>query len=460
MEKTHRTDKRITGERGILVGCGLSDYGEGTSLEVLDELAELAKTAEVVEVARFYQRRPRPDTSCCVGKGKVQEVASAVREHEANVVLFDNDLTPRQVRNLEERLSCKVLDRSEIILDIFASHAKTLEAKLQVELAQLNYTRPRLKRMWTHLSRIAGQGGIGSRGPGEKQIETDRRLIDRRIHALEQEIVEINSRKERIVSTRRDEFTVSLVGYTNAGKSTLMNQLTGAGVYEADKLFATLDTKTSDFNLPNGTRVLLSDTVGFIENLPHHLVASFHATLEEVRRARLLLHVVDGSSAAVERQIETVHRVLEKELGLKDQEEIIVFNKSDAVEDPVAFNVLKDRHRDHITLSALTGEGVKDLIAVIEAFDERSRRTLDLLLPASDGKTMAELNRLGQVHSTGLHRERRGSQGELAGRLLQSFRALHSTGGSVIQAGIKDPLLLRPPAARWPRLFPTSATTP
>ena len=293
-------------------------------------------------------------------------------------------------------MGCKVLDRSEVILDIFASHARTQEARLQVELAQLRYTLPRLKRMWTHLSRIVGQGGIGSRGPGEKQIETDRRIIDRRLHALEQEIDEINRRKERQVATRSDALTVALVGYTNAGKSTLMHRLTGADVYQADQLFATLDTKTSHFELPSGKRVLLSDTVGFIENLPHHLVASFHATLEEVRQARLLLHVVDASSPAVVRQIETVRTVLDQ-IGVEDREELLVFNKIDAVEDQMELNVLRNRYQHFVEVSALTGRGIEDLVAAILAFDDRNRRVLDLKLGHGDGKVMARLNELGDV---------------------------------------------------------------
>ena len=327
----------------------------------------------------------------------MKEIASLVFENEADAVLFDDELSPRQVRNLEKEIGCKVLDRSEVILDIFATHAKTLESRLQVELAQLRYTRPRLKRMWTHLSRIAGQGGIGSRGPGEKQIETDRRIIDRRLHALEQEIEEIKTRKERQVATRSDRLTVALVGYTNAGKSTLMTRITGAEVYRADKLFATLDTKTSDFSLPSGRKVLLSDTVGFIDKLPHYLVASFHATLEEVRQARLLLHVVDSSQPNALAQIETVHRVLEEELEIREYEEIVVLNKIDAVEDLVELSILKERCPHHVAVSAKTGEGIDDLIAAITDFDERSRCELDLELAAADGRTLAELSRIGDI---------------------------------------------------------------
>ena len=399
MDDSRPGAKRGKRQKGILVGAGLEDYGDDNELRVLDELAELAKTAGVRDVGRYFQRRANPDAATFIGKGKVEEICNGIREEEADVVLFDKDLTPRQVRNLEERLGMSVLDRSEVILDIFATHARTLEARLQVELAQLRYTRPRLKRMWTHLSRIAGQGGIGSRGPGEKQIETDRRIIDRKILGLERELDEIQSRKVRQVATRDSELTVSLVGYTNAGKSTLMNRLTGAGVEEANKLFATLDTKTSDFELPNGARVLLSDTVGFIKNLPHHLVASFHATLEETRQAKLLLHVVDAASSEAPEQIKTVRSVLETELDLgeEEREEIVVYNKVDAIEDRVELSILQERHGEGIAVSAATGEGIDELIAAVADFHDRDRPVLELAVPLADGKTQASLNALGEI---------------------------------------------------------------
>ncbi len=387
-------------ERAILVGAGMDDFSDDSEFHVLDELAELSRTAGCLPVGRLYQRRQVPDNKLFVGKGKAEEVASAVRDLEADVVLFDNDLTPRQLRNLEEVVGAKIIDRSEVILDIFADHAKTIDSRLQVELAQLRYLRPRLKRMWTHLSRIAGQGGIGSRGPGEKQIETDRRLIDRRLVQLERELDEIKARRERQVATRSSELTVSLVGYTNAGKSTLMNNLTDAGVYQADQLFATLDTKTSHFDLPSGHRIMISDTVGFIRDLPHHLVASFHATLEEVRQARLLLHVVDASSPDVMLQIETVNHVLEESLALTDRDELLVLNKIDCVEDIVAMNRLRSAFPDAIEVSALTGQGVDTLVAAIEEFDNDSRQIISLTLDAGDGRTLSQLNQHGEILET------------------------------------------------------------
>lgn len=395
--ETGERAKRKRPERAVLVGCGTADVQSDPDLKVLDELAELARTAGVESLERYYQKRPRPDTTFFVGKGKADEIAAGRRDVDADMVLFDVELTPRQVRNLEERMGCRVLDRSEVILDIFATHARTVEARLQVELAQLRYTRPRLKRMWTHLSRIAGQGGIGSRGPGEKQIETDRRIIDRRLFALEEELSEIHQRKERQVATRQDELTVSLVGYTNAGKSTLMNRITGTDVYQADQLFATLETKTSHFDLPNGHTVFLSDTVGFIENLPHHLVASFHATMEEVRQAKLLLHVVDANSPRLARHVATVNKVLFEEIGIEEPETILVLNKIDLVEDRTSLEAISADFDVVIPVSAKTGEGIDELLAAIARVDDAGRRVLELELSAGDGKTLAQLNRLGEV---------------------------------------------------------------
>ena len=252
-----------------------------------------------------------------------------------------------------------VVDRSEVILDIFASHARTFEAKLQVELAQLLYFRTRLKRLWTHLERI--EGGIGAgRGPGEKQLETDRRLIDKRIAKLRQSLEDIEKRREREVSGRNGQTTVSLVGYTNAGKSTLMNALTGADVYIADKLFATLDTRTRKWSLPNWGDVLLSDTVGFVRNLPHHLVASFRSTLEEARRADLLLHVVDASHPEAQEQVHAVYEVLE-DIGVSCDNVVLVLNKLDAVGDRSLVDVLRIKYGNAVTISAKTGEGLERL---------------------------------------------------------------------------------------------------
>ncbi|MGD9649002.1 MAG: GTPase HflX, partial [Pirellulales bacterium] len=293
MTEILRTDG-IAREGAILVGVVLPD--RRASDDPLEELGGLATTAGARVLGQLVQRREVPDKTTYLGKGKVDELKQHVEALDADVVLFDNDLSPAQTRNLERGLGVKVLDRTELILDIFAGRARTHEARLAVELAQLQYALPRLKRMWTHLSRL--KMGIGMRGPGEKQLEVDRRLVEKRIHDLKDELNEIQRRRQRQVEARYDRMTVSLVGYTNAGKSTLMNAMTGAGVLAEDKLFATLDTRTRRWMLPGWGPVLLSDTVGFIRDLPHHLIASFKATLEEARQANLLLHVADASNPA------------------------------------------------------------------------------------------------------------------------------------------------------------------
>ncbi|MDP7205891.1 MAG: GTPase HflX, partial [Pirellulaceae bacterium] len=287
----------------------------------LDELEGLARTAGTQVVGGIIQRRIKPNLATFLGKGKLEELEFLVDNHDADLVIFDNDLSPAQTRNLERALKRKVLDRTELILDIFASNARTRESRLAVELAQLEYSLPRLKHMWTHLSRL--KMGVGMRGPGEKQLETDRRLVEKRIVDLRRELKVIEGRKERQVSSRHDLMTVSLVGYTNAGKSTLMNTLTSAGVVAADKLFATLDTRTRRWQLPNWGPVLLSDTVGFIRNLPHRLIASFKATLEEARQAELLVHVADGSHPQVFEQVSAVYDVL-TELGIEEKSTLLV----------------------------------------------------------------------------------------------------------------------------------------
>ncbi|MFO0922206.1 MAG: GTPase HflX [Pirellulales bacterium] len=290
----------------------------------LEELAGLAKTAGTQVMAGVVQRRDHPDPATYLGKGKVDELKHAVEMHDADVVIFDNDLNPGQTRNLEKILECKVLDRTELILDIFASNARTYESRLAVELAQLEYSLPRLKRMWTHLSRQTM--GVGMRGPGEKQLEVDRRLAEKRIHELKLELAKVERRKAREVASRDGSLTVSLVGYTNAGKSTLMNTLTDADVEAVDKLFATLDTRTRKWHIPGFGSVLLSDTVGFIRDLPHRLIASFRATLEEARQADLLLHVADASNAAVLDQISAVYQVL-KEIGIEEKDTLLLLIK-------------------------------------------------------------------------------------------------------------------------------------
>jgi GTP-binding protein HflX len=305
----------VVSEAAVLVGVLLPDRKiDGPPLE---ELEGLAATAGVQVVGQLIQRRDAPDAATYIGHGKVEELTRLAAAMDADVVIFDNDLSPGQTRNLEKATDLKVLDRTELILDIFATRAQTAQARLAVELAQLEYAMPRLKRMWTHLSRQ--KKGVGLRGPGETQLEEDRRLVENKIKDLRRQLNTIERRKEREVAGRHDLLTVSLVGYTNAGKSTLMNTLTNAGVFVQDALFATLDTRTRRWQLPGWGPVLLSDTVGFIRQLPHHLIESFKATLAEARHADLLLHVADGSNPAVYDQIGAAYKVLE-EIGIQQKD--------------------------------------------------------------------------------------------------------------------------------------------
>jgi GTP-binding protein HflX len=367
----------------------------------LEELDQLARTAGADVRGTMLQRRDRPDPATFIGSGKVRELADRAAALGCDLILFDNELSPGQVRNLEAALERKVLDRTEVILDIFATHARTYQAKLQVELAQLEYALPRLRRLWTHLERIvAGHGsvggGIGTRGPGEKQIESDRRLARKRITELKREIARIASRKRREVAARAANYTIALVGYTNAGKSTILNALTGADALVEDKLFSTLDTKTRTWTLPSRQRVLLSDTVGFIRALPHHLVASFHATLEEVRQADLLLHVVDASRDEAADQIAAVRGVL-KEMGCDGVPVIGVLNKSDRVEDALALRVLERTFEDSVACSAKTGRGLDALAVSVERAIASRFVDMDLTIPAGDGRVLASIARFGRI---------------------------------------------------------------
>ncbi len=354
----------------------------------LSELYGLTTTAGACVVGTMLQKRQRPDAGTYLGHGKVEELTSLVQRTGADVVVFNNELSPGQIRNLEMATDTKVLDRTEVILDIFASRARTHEARLQVELAQLEYALPRLKRMWPHLSRM--EGGIGMRGPGEQQLEEDRRIVDRRITDLRHKIEDIHARKQREVASRASEQTIAIVGYTNAGKSTLMNALTGAGVLVEDKLFATLDTRTRQWQLGRLGRVLLSDTVGFIRDLPHHLVASFRATLEEVRQANLLLHVVDGSSASARDQIAAVQAVLD-ELGCRDKPTIMVLNKTDAVRDRSYLDVLRAAYPNSVAISARCRSGLDRLERLAEETLCRQFVELDVATSASNGRLLAYL---------------------------------------------------------------------
>jgi GTP-binding protein HflX len=363
----------------------------------LNELQGLVETAGAYPISGLIQRRSKPDATTYLGKGKVEELKRLVEFHAADVVIFDNDLSPAQTRNLEQTLNVKVLDRTELILDIFATHAQTYESRLAVELAQLEYSLPRLKRMWTHLSRL--KMGVGMRGPGEKQIEVDRRLVEKRIHDLKSDLEKIEMKKAQLVQSRRGMMTVSLVGYTNAGKSTLMNALTGADVLAADKLFATLDTRTRKWQLPNWGPVLLSDTVGFIRDLPHHLIASFKATLEETRQADLLLHVADASAPSVQDQISAVYRVLH-ELQVDEKDTLLVLNKVDRIAHKTTLDAILNRYPNAIAVSAKTRQGFDRLHQVVSDSLSRSFRDVDIEMHVDNGRLLAYLAAKGEILST------------------------------------------------------------
>jgi len=391
--------KAVRAERALL--AGLFDAREVDEPDLaLDELASLVEAAGGEVCGRTYQRR-RPGEAAghpatLVGKGKAEHIGELAEAHEASIVVFDNELSPAQIRELEKVVGRKVIDRSELILDIFASRARTREAKLQVELAQLQYTAPRLRGMWSHLERqqagtSAGGIGLGMRGPGEKQIEIDRRIVKKKLAQLKDELEAILRRKERAVRNRSDAaFTVGLVGYTNAGKSTLMNAVTDAETYSADQLFATLDTKTKRWRVKPGAEVMLSDTVGFVRKLPHHLVASFRSTLAEALNAHVLLHVIDASHPQVLDQVEAVEHVL-SELDCDMSRVLPVLNKIDRVEDKTVLAQLARRLQGAVSISAVTGTG---LPALADAVVERRRESwtrVSIRSSAGEGRVQALL---------------------------------------------------------------------
>jgi GTPase len=392
-----REELKVEARKAVLVAV-LLDNSPLDKEHALDEIRGLAEAAGVQVVGELVQRRESPHQATCLGRGKLRELKQLVESTEAELVVFDNNLSPAQGRNLEQELDTVIVDRSEVILDIFATHARTFESKLQVELAQLLYFRTRLKRMWTHLERI--QGGIGTgRGPGEKQIETDRRLIDQRIAELKKKLAQIERRRERTVSLRRNQTTVSLVGYTNAGKSTLMRALTGSDIFVADQLFATLETRTRKWPVPGWGDVLLSDTVGFVRDLPHHLVASFRSTLEEARHADLLLHLVDASHPEARHQIATVYQVL-GEIGVETNNVLLVLNKIDRVADRSWIDILRAQFKDCVSISAATGEGIDRLTEAVRTRLGDAIVDAELETSAGNGKVIAWLNEHAQIAET------------------------------------------------------------
>jgi GTP-binding protein HflX len=395
----HRDELTVHQEQAVLVGVSLPNR-PWTGADPLEELRGLATTAGASVVGELLQRRQDIIPGTYIGKGKLEELQQKVGAADADVIIFDNDLSPAQVRNLEKATECKVLDRSELILDIFATRARTTEARLQVELAQLEYALPRLRKMWAHLSRY--KGGIGLRGPGETQLEEDRRLVAQRIRDLRGRLGEVQARKQREVKSRHEELTVSLVGYTNAGKSTLMNALTGAGVYVEDKLFSTLDTRTRQWHIKDWGRVLLSDTVGFIRDLPHHLIASFKATLEETRQARLLLHVVDASNPAAEEQIKAVDQVL-KEIDCGSKPVLLVLNKIDRVRDPSYLHVLMKHHPRAVAVSAHTRQGLNELAEAVMEQLSADFADAEIVTVSGNGRLLAYLASHAEIYHQQFH---------------------------------------------------------
>ena len=380
-------------ERVVLVGVQTGDNDNVE--ESLDELEELASTAGAVTVGKIIQNREAVHPGTYIGKGKIEEVRAMVYAMDATGIICDDELSPAQLNNLERELDCKVMDRTLLILDIFAARAITSEGKIQVELAQLRYRAARLVGLRESLSRLGG--GIGTRGPGEKKLETDRRLIRTRISALKQELTQVEKHRELIRSSRArgNMKTAAIVGYTNAGKSTLLNKLTGSDVLSEDKLFATLDPTTRLLNLKDGQQILLTDTVGFIHKLPHHLVEAFKSTLEEAKYADYIIHVVDSSNPQAEMQMHVVYETL-RELGVMGKKIITLFNKQDA---PGAF-VLRDFKSDYtLKISAKTGQGLDDLNNLLEKLLEEEQIYVERLFPYQEAGKIQLIREYGQLIS-------------------------------------------------------------
>jgi GTP-binding protein HflX len=386
-------------DRAILVGAPRKGSRDAGQLEEhLAELARLVDTAGADVVGRLSQQVATPNPATLIGEGKVEELREQLVRTGATLAIFDEQLTPVQGANLERELNVRVMDRAELILDIFSTRARTAEAKLQVELAQLEYLLPRLARMWTHLSRI--RGGIGLRGPGETQLETDRRMIRRKIQHHRERLRDVARHREVVRSGRASMISAALVGYTNAGKSSVLRALTGEqDIVVEDRLFATLDTLTREVDLGQGLKARITDTVGFIRKLPHHLVASFRATLEEARFSDVLLHVVDASQPDWEDQVEVVEQVL-GELELRDHPMVMVFNKMDQVADPAAFGArVRELYPGAVLASAIAPGGVEALKAALADQAKMVRPTVRVTVPATDGKRIAEVYRAGDVVS-------------------------------------------------------------
>ena len=378
-------------EKFILVAVSIS--GEKETQSSLDELDELVYTAGAESLGRLVQNRERIHAVTYLGKGKLEELKEMLLYMEADGVLCDDELSPAQLRNLERILDTKVVDRTMLILDIFAKRASTGEGKIQVELAQLKYAAVRLVGLRSSLSRLGG--GIGTRGPGEKKIELDRRLIHNRISVLKEELREVKKQRDIRRKARKDNFVIAIVGYTNAGKSTFLNKLTGADVLAEDKLFATLDPTTRKLKLPSGNEVLLTDTVGFIRKLPHHLIEAFKSTLEEAKYADLILHMIDASNPEADTQMLIVYNTL-RELGIEDKEVVSLYNKIDIMpEDTI---LPRDFHAEHtLKISAKTGEGLEEFKELMDKILRQQRIYLEKLIPYKDSAKLALIRKHGKL---------------------------------------------------------------
>lgn len=423
-------------ERALLVAVETQNQAWAAQ-DSLEELASLAETVDVEVVGSVIQKLGHPHPATFVGKGKLEEIKELLDELDYNMVLVDGDLSPAQQRNLEQALELKVIDRTALILDVFARRAQTHEGRLQVELAQLQYRLPRLTRMWTHLSR-QGVGGVGLRGPGETQLEADRRVANQRISFLKEQLVQVHRHRELYRARRKDTpiAVVSLVGYTNAGKSTLMNQITGAGVFAEDKLFATLDPTTRRIELPAGRQVLLTDTVGFINNLPTQLIAAFRATLEEISEASMLIHVVDVTHPNAREQVETVKRTLE-DLGVDDRPVVYALNKVDRLTEEQREQVRElapemGIDSDMVLISAQKGTNIDGLLQAVEEILEREEGFVDVTvtIPFDRSELVERFHSQGHVedrtfdeHGTTIH-------GSLPDRELARFEQFFQPNGS------------------------------
>ncbi|HOJ07995.1 MAG: GTPase HflX [Ignavibacteriota bacterium] len=384
-------------ERAMLVAIDTKEFSKEVVEEHLNELEELANTAGAETIFKIVQSKARIDAAFYIGKGKAEELSQLVELNDIDIVIFDDDLSPVQARNLENLFKRKVIDRSGLILDIFATRAKTKEAKTQVELAQLQYMLPRLTRAWTHLSKQ--YGGIGTKGPGETQIETDRRIIRTRIAHLKEKLSQIESQRSTQNAARKNTTRIALAGYTNAGKSTLFNLLTSADVFAEDKLFATLDSTTRSLEVHDTEKIIITDTVGFIRKLPPQLVASFKSTLSEVREADIIFHIIDASHPFYEDQLKVVDETL-KEFGSKDKQVIKIFNKIDLISDKTKIDFIRNSHKDCLMISAKRGINISLLKTKLNEIVENSFVSEKVVLGLTESKKVSQIHSLAEVLET------------------------------------------------------------